>query len=133
MYIIEIDTEEYLKNNLLFLFTIGLLCVSAGLFLNISNMEIIPIIDLRYVGISKYLDIKGRPTNIIVELTKHIQLFVACNPNDTALIGIYMMVNNITSFNVLNKKASIKIIINLVTNKYIATRPYFSSSFFILS
>ena len=132
MYIIEINTEEYLKNNLLFLFTIGLLCVSAGLFLNISNMEVIPIIDLRYVGISKYLDIKGRPTNIIVELTKHIQLFVACNPNDTALIGMYIIVNNTTSLNIPSRADIIKIRINFVTNKYIATSPYFNSSCLML-
>ena len=117
VYIIAVNTEEYLKNNLLFLLTIGLLYVSAGLFLNINKIEIIPIIDLMYIGIDKYLEAKGKPTKIIVELIKQIQLFVACNPNDTALIGIYKIVNITTSFNIPNNVDIIKIMINLVINK----------------
>ena len=117
VYIIAIITEQYLKNNLLFLLIIGLLCVSAGLFLNISKIEIIPIINFIYVGISKYLDTKGKPTNNNVETIKHIQLFVACNPNDTALIGMYIMVKIITSLNIPNIMDKIKITINLLIRR----------------
>ena len=51
--IIAIKVEQYLKNNLRFGLTIGLLCVSAGAFLYINNIKINPKITLMLFDIYK--------------------------------------------------------------------------------
>ena len=72
--------------------------------------------------------------NIKVEDTKHIQLLVACNPKEVALIMLYINKKIITSLNIPNKTAKAKIIIILVICKYRPSNPYlitanFSSSY----
>ena len=51
--------------------------------------------------------------NIIVDDNKHIQLLVACNPNDVVLIILYINKNIITSLSILsiydNKSMIIKV------------------------
>jgi len=89
-YIIEIIVERILYIFLLFLFTIGLLCVSAGEKIDICIVNIIPIIIFVIILSSIFLIISGIPINIIVDDNKHIQLFVACSPNDGILIMLYI-------------------------------------------
>jgi len=129
-YIIEIIVEAILKNFLLFGFTIGLLCVSAGLFLRINNVNTIPITSFTLLGTTIFKQIIGTPKNIIDETTKQIQLFVACNPNDGILIKLYSRVNINNSLTIPKIQAIAIITINFVTNKYIETRPYLISAIF---
>ena len=84
--IIEIITEVYLKNILLFLLIIGLLTVSAGAFLKNNSINIIPTKLFIKLLIIMYLHIIGTNINIMLEVNKHIQLLVACNPNENVLI-----------------------------------------------
>jgi hypothetical protein len=92
--------EINFNTNLLFLFTMGFFFVSAGAFLYIKMISIIQIIILICMLNNIYLQIRGIPINVIIELIQHIQLFVACNPNPVALSTLK---NNI------NIKASLKI------------------------
>ena len=75
--------------NLLFLLIIGRLYVSAGAFLIISDKPINPNIILIFIGITTFIHNIGTKININDEDTKHIQLLVACNPNDGILITLY--------------------------------------------
>lgn len=72
---------------LLFLLIIGLFLVSAGLFLYINIIPIIPSIILKLIGMIMLLQRKLEKIKIVVDDTKHIQLLGACIPND----GILMM------------------------------------------
>lgn len=56
----------------IFLLTIGRLCVSAGLFLNISSVNIIPKINFNISGIVIILEIYGNPIKHSVDTIKHI-------------------------------------------------------------
>ena len=66
-------------------FTIGLFSVSAGLFLKISSTQITPIVILNQIGNVSKLHKTGIAIAIIVDVTKQIQLLVACKPKDGAL------------------------------------------------
>ena len=75
----------------------------------------------------------GLPIKTNDENNKQIQLFDACNPKETALIGMYIKVKITISLKIPNKSDKIIIIINLDTNKYIEINPYFNSSSLISS
>jgi len=64
--------------------------------------------------ITIYLQTSGIIRNINSELTKHIQLLVACNPNEYFLIKLYIKANINTSNPIFNKNAIEKIITDLV-------------------
>ena len=76
------------------------------------------------------MHIIGNIRNIDKELTKHIQLFVACNPNEGILIKLYSSENITTSLNTPSINATDNIIIVLVIKIYIDSRPYFISASF---
>lgn len=56
----------------IFLLTIGLLCVSAGLFLNINSVNIIPKINFTKFGIVTILEMYDNPRKHITDEIKHI-------------------------------------------------------------
>ena len=87
--IVATINEIILYVNLLFLLIIGLLYVSAGAFLIINNIPIIPKISLIFIGITVFIHNIGTKMKINDDDTKHIQLLVACNPNDGILIILY--------------------------------------------
>lgn len=126
--IIAIVVDINLQLSLRFLFIIGRLYVSAGAFLNINKIQIMLIIDLMKILISTYLQIYGNVIKLIRELTKHIQLLVACNPNDGILIKLYISVKIRTSLNIPNINADVKITIDFEINIYMASKPYFNSA-----
>jgi hypothetical protein len=123
--------EIVLNIALLFLLTIGLFFVSAGAFLSINKTPITHINILIYIVNSIYLHIIGQPINISVELSKHIQLFVACNPNPVVLKTLKHIIKITTSFNIPNKSDNVKIIIIFENVKYILTIPYSISLSFV--
>lgn len=124
MKIIAIKVDVYLKNNLLFGFTIGLLWVSAGEFLYINNVKIRPSITLILFVKYIYLQTNGKHINIKVEDNKQIQLLVACNPNDVVLITLYINKNIITSFKILSMYANKNITTILDIVRYNPSNPY---------
>ena len=123
-YIIEIIVEDILKNNLLLGLTIGLLCVSAGAFLNVKRIPIKQKIAFKYILIFKWMLIIGNPINAKIELIKQIQLFVACKPNPVDRKTLKSKLNINTSFNIPRNKDISMIIIILEIVKYILTNPY---------
>lgn len=133
MYTIEIIVESILYIFLLFLFTIGLLCVSAGENMNIVIVSIIPRIIFIVIVSSIVFIMSGSPMNTIVDDSRHIQLFVACSPNDGILIMLYINRNIINSLNNPSIIASTAIIINLLNIKYSDSSPYLISASFVLS
>ena len=56
----------------IFLLTIGFLCVSAGLFLNIKSVYIIPMTIFNISGIVIIVEIYGSPIKQRVDTIKHI-------------------------------------------------------------
>jgi len=131
-YKIEIIVEIILKNILLFGLTIGLLWVSAGLFFSINKVDIIPIIILSLFGITKFIHNIVEPINIIDDAIKQIQLLDACNPNEVNLMILYKKININNSFTIPSIIAITIIIIILLINKYIDTKPYSIISIFSL-
>ncbi|MDO4963309.1 MAG: hypothetical protein Q4E75_04350 [bacterium] len=106
---------------------IGLFFVSAGEFLNI---KIVPTIDTIILNIILIFNIKhniGIPINNKLEDNKHIQLLVACNPNEKILKTLYINKYNITSSNIFNNNDIVIIIINFEKVRYIPSKPYFIS------
>ena len=124
IYIIDIIVEIILYINLLFLFIIGFFSVSAGLFLKINIVVVIPIVIFINVFIIMILLKNVKPINIILELIRHFVLVLACMPNDGILIMLYIIVNIISSFNIPRSAANRKIIIVFVIVKYIPVKPY---------
>ena len=114
IYVIAINVDNILYVLLLFLFIIGRLCVSAGENNAIPITDIIPTIIFIINGNCVAFIISGRPMNVIDDVSKHIQLFDACNPNDGALIILYMIRNINNSLNIPNIIAINPIIINLL-------------------
>ena len=132
-YIIENIVEMILYVSLRLGLTIGLFFVSAGLFLNINKHPVIPIITLLIKFNCMFKQTIGSPINIITDDIRHIQLFVACIPNDGILRTLYINKNITVS---LNKPRIIDInaiIINLEIVKYIPVRPYSISASLTLS
>lgn len=126
--VIKVDNSLYILR--LFGFTIGLFSVSAGLFLNISKVQIIPIETFNQIGNVSIKHRYGVVINIKVDDTKQIQLFVACNPKEGALTILYIIVNIISSFKIPRTNAIKNIIIVFVTVKYNPVKPYSISSNF---
>ena len=133
IYIIAIIVDIALYIFLLFLFTIGRFFVSAGANINIVIVNIDPIIIFIIMFSSIVFIISGSPMKVIVDVNRHIQLFVACNPNDGILIMLYINMNIISSLNIPSIAATIPIIISLLISRYSVSSPYFISCSFILS
>lgn len=106
----------------------GLLYVSAGLFLNNRIIEIAFIIVLIKIFKIMVDDKNGIPINITVEDKRQIQLLVACSPKENNLIPLYIRRNISTSFPIFNINEHVIITKSLVINKYIEVKPYFSLS-----
>lgn len=133
IYIIEIVVDSILYIFLLFLFTIGRFFVSAGENVIIPIVSIIPII-IFVILFSVIIFINnGIPINIIVDETRHIQLFVACNPNEGILMMLYIRRNIIYSFIIPNIIAIVVIMISFDSVRYSPSNPYFISASFVLS
>ena len=125
--------EINLYVNLLFGLTIGLFFVSAGLFLNINIHPIIPIISFKIEFKCMFKQAIGRPIKIIDDVTRQIQVFVACIPKDGILRMLYISKNIIISLNIPSINEIITIIISFDMVKYIAVSPYSISDNFTSS
>ena len=68
--------------------------------------------------------------NIIVDDNKHIQLLVACNPNDVVLIILYINKNIITSLSILSIYDNKSMIISFDIVKYKPSKPYLITASF---
>ena len=77
IYIVAVIVDNTLYIFLLFLFTIGLLCVSAGEKSDIPIIDIRPIIIFAIMFKVIIFIIIGKPMNVSVDDMRHIQLFDA--------------------------------------------------------
>ncbi len=109
-FIVEINLYLFLFSFLI----IGAFFVSAGAYLNISNIPVIPRIIFNKNGIDIFFDKKGIPINIMDDDKRHIQLLVACNPCAGSLNILKNNSNIISSLNTPNIIDSGIIIINFV-------------------
>lgn len=128
--IVAIIVEVILYTIRLFGLIIGFFAVSAGLFLNISNIPIIPKMIFGNIGMVTIVHRYAEPINIKVEDTKQIQLFVACIPKDVILNRLYITVNTMSSFSIPNMNAIAPITIVLEIVMYILANPYLISANF---
>ena len=133
MYVVAIIVDNVLYIILLFLFIIGLLCVSAGENRSIPIIDIRPIIIFVIVFSFIFIAISGIPMNDIVDDIRHIQLFFACIPNDGVRIIVYISRNIIYSFVIFNSIAIVVITISFVIVRYSPSSPYLISASFVLS
>ena len=133
MYVVAIIVDSVLYIIFLFLFIIGLLCVSAGENSSIPIIDISPIISFIVIFSFVFIAISGIPMNDSVDDIKHIQLFFACIPNDGARIIVYINMNIMYSFVMFNNIAIIVITISFVIIKYNPSSPYLISASFVLS
>ena len=133
IYVVAISVDNILYIFLLVLFTIGLFIVSAGENKHIPIIDIIPIIIFVVIFNVVYIESSGNPIKDIDDVTKHIHDFVACIPNDGALIIEYIIRNIKNSLNIPNIMHIILIIIIFVIVRYIPSSPYLISANFVSS
>jgi hypothetical protein len=106
----------------------GFFSVSAGEYLKIrTKLRADTIILIKLLNTSSLL-IRGNDIKIMLEDIKQVILFFAWTPNAKNLITLNSSRNIITSLNIFNIKAIIRIIISLYIVKYNPSKPYIISS-----
>ena len=122
--VIEKNVEINLYVNLLFGLIMGLFFVSAGLFLYINKQQIIPTAIFTKMFKLIFIQIIGIPINKIIDVIRHIQLFVACIPKEGILNILYINKNVIISLKIPRIIDKNVIVINFEIVIYSPVRPY---------